>query len=94
MRHLTLLVLIILVSSRLLGQQPVYGLSDTTCQDEVLIAVVEGAQVYASCHGSVGSERVMSVSVTNMADAKTGRLRCVSIGFCGPSVVGASAQNG
>lgn len=93
MRYLTLSVLALHLSSMPSGQEPVFDLSDKDCRDEVLISVVEGARIYASCAQS-GSERIMRVSVSNLADAKMGQLRDFSIGFCGPSVIGASAQSG
>lgn len=93
MRYLTLSVLALHLSSMPSGQEPVFDLSDKDCRDEVLISVVEGARIYASCAQS-GSERIMRVSVSNLADAKMGQLRDFSIGFCAPSVIGASAQSG
>ncbi|MFA5910645.1 MAG: hypothetical protein WC815_17840 [Vicinamibacterales bacterium] len=93
MRYFTLLVLVLHLSSMPSGQEPAFDLSDRDCQDEVLISSIEGARIYASCV-QAGSERIMRVSVSNLANAKVGRLRSLSIGFCGPSVVGASAQSG
>jgi hypothetical protein len=93
MRSITLPVLVLLFLSALFGQEPVFDLSDRDCRREVLISVIEGARVYASC-ASAGSERIMRVSVSNQAAAEAGPLRDFSIGFCGSSVISASAQAG
>jgi hypothetical protein len=93
MRFITLPVLVLLFLSPLFGQEPTFDLSDRDCRSEVLISVIEGAHVYASC-ASVGSERIMRVSVSNQAAGEDGPLRDFSIGFCGPSVIAASAQAG
>ena len=93
MRFVTVPALVALFLSPLFGQEPVFDLSDPDCRSEVLISVIDGARVYASCT-SAGSERIMRVSVSNQAAAEAGRLRDFSIGFCGPSVIGASAQAG
>lgn len=93
MRFVTLTILLVLFLSPLIGQERVFHLSDRDCRSEVLISVIEGARVYASCV-SVGSERIMRVSVSNQAAAEAGPLRDFSIGFCGPSAIAASAQAG
>jgi hypothetical protein len=93
MHYISVSILVVCLSSSLFGQNPKFDLSDQNCRAEVLISTIDGAHVYASCV-SVGAERIMHISVTNLARAEVGRLRDFSIGFCGPSVVGASAQNG
>jgi hypothetical protein len=75
------------------GQTPALNLTDGQCKDETLIAVVEGARINASCE-TEGVERVMHISVTNLAAPFIGTLRAFSIGFCGNAVIGASAQSG
>ncbi len=75
-----------------LNQRLVFDLSDRSCQNEVLIAIIEDAHVFASC-ASDGDERIMEVSVTNLG-AGEGPLRAVSIEFCGPSVIQASGPPG
>jgi hypothetical protein len=92
MNHMTVVVLIAWLFSPL-NQQPVFDLSDRGCQNEVLIAIIEDAHVFASC-ASDGDERIMEVSVTNLAGAGEGPLRVVAIGFCGPSVIQASGPPG
>ena len=89
MRLITVSVLVVLFLSPLVGQ-PAFDLSDRDCRGEVLISVIDGAHVYASC-ASARSERIMRVSVSNQAAAEAGPLRDFSIGFCGPSVIAASA---
>lgn len=93
MRHPELSVVVLLLFAPLAAQDVTFDLSDRSCKDEVLISVIDGAQVYASCR-SAGSERIMEVSVRNMAPAEVGRLRDFSIGFCGSSVIGAVAPEG
>jgi len=93
MRFIVLPVLVLLFLSPLVGQEPAFDLSDRDCRREVLISVIDGAHVYASC-ASARSEWIMRVSVSNRAAAEAGPLRELSIGFCGPSVISASALAG
>src|SRR5687768_8824412 len=93
MRYITLSVVIVHLFSQRSGREPTFDLSDSDCRDEVLISVVDGAHVYASCV-TAGSERIMNVSVSNLAEAHVGPLRDFSIGFCAASVIGASGQSG
>jgi hypothetical protein len=93
MRYVMLPSLIVLMLSPLVGQEPTFDLSDQNCRGELLISVIEGARVYASCV-SAGPERIMHVSVSNQAVAEAGPLRDFSIGFCGLSVIAASAKTG
>ena len=93
MHYIVLSVLIADLLWPLQGQEPVFDLSDRDCQTEVLISIIEGAHVFASC-ASESAERIMRVSVSNLAVAEKGPLRDFSIGFCGPSVIGASAPTG
>jgi hypothetical protein len=84
----------VVAALRMAGQdRPVFDLSDRDCQDEVLISIIDDARVHASC-ATDGDERIMRVSVTNVAPPEKGRLRDFSIGFCGPSVVRASGPAG
>ena len=57
MRYITLSLVLICLASPGFGQEPRFGLSDWDCGREVLISVIEGAHVYASCV-SAGPERV------------------------------------
>jgi hypothetical protein len=93
MRYISVSIVAACVSSPLFGQDLKVDLSDHNCGAEVLISIVDGAHIYASCV-SIGAERIMRISVSNLARPDVGRLRDFSIGFCGPSVVDASAQNG
>jgi hypothetical protein len=73
--------------------QLVFDLTDRDCKDEVLIAVIEGAHVFAWC-ASEGDDRILKVSITNNAKEKHGPLRDFSVGFCGPSVIQVSGPSG
>jgi hypothetical protein len=84
-------LLLVAASSLASGQESIY-LTDAGCRTETLFADLEGARVHVSCSTN-GAERVMRVSVTNTATAEVGRLREISIGFCGDSILGASAQS-
>jgi hypothetical protein len=76
-----------------LNQQPVFDLSDQGCQNEMLIAIIEDAHLFASCAAD-GDERIMEVSVTNLAGAGEKPLRAVSIEFCGASIIQVSGPLG
>ena len=91
--HMTVVVLIVWLLSPLNQQPVVFDLSDRSCQNQVLIAIIEDAHLFASC-ASDGDERIMEVSVTNLAGAGEGPLRAVSIEFCGPNVIQASGPLG
>src|ERR1700719_1839343 len=93
MRYISVSIVVACVSSPLFGQSLKLDLSDQNCRAEVLTSIVDRAHIYASCD-SIGAERIMRISVSNLARSDVGRLRDFSIGFCGPSVVGASAPNG
>ena len=93
MHHAGLCAVIFLLFSPLSAQESKSDLSDRACQGQLLVAVIDGAHVYAACRSS-GSERIMEVSVNNMAGAEVGPLRDFSIGFCGSSVIAASAPEG
>lgn len=81
----------LLVSS---GQKStVDDLSAANCRRETLTASLEGMDIHASCDTD-GSKSVMNLAVTNWAKEEVGSLRGFSIGFCGQSVISASAQAG
>lgn len=86
-------VFLLLLFSPAQAPQPVFDLTDRDCKDEVLISVIEGAHVFASC-ASEGGDRIMKMSVRNNAREKDGPLRDFSVGFCGPSVIQASGPSG
>src|SRR5262245_9368692 len=86
--HYATVVLAILLSP-LQAREPILDLADRNCGNEVLIANIEGAELFASC-ASAGKERVMRLSVVNQASDKEGPRRDFSLGFCGPSIIQAS----
>ena len=92
MKAFGLALLMVVVSWSALGQEHIF-LSDSGCKTETLFAVIDDARIYASCSAN-GAERVISVSVNNMAPADLGSLQEISIGFCGDSIIAASAQSG
>ena len=75
------------------AQRPAVDVADGRCDREVLISVVDDARIYASCSTDANG-LVMHVSVTNLAGPDVGPLSGVSIGFCGGSVISASAPPG
>lgn len=93
MRFIAGPVLVVLFLSPLVGQEPVFDLSDEDCRGEVLISVIEGARVYASCRNTARAERIMHVSVSNQAAAEAGPLRDFSIGFCDARVISAASAD-
>ena len=86
-------VVLLLLFSAAQAPQPVFDLADRDCKSEVLISMIEGANVFASC-ASDRDERIMRISVSNQAGDKEGPLRDFSVGFCGPSVIQASGPSG
>jgi hypothetical protein len=91
MHYVTVVLLLLLSPAQ--APQPVSDLSDRDCKNEVLISIIEGAHVFASCV-SDGDERIMRIAVSNRAGDKEGPLRDISVGFCGRSVIQASRPNG
>ena len=80
MRYLMLPSLIVLILSPLVGQEPTFDLSDQDCRGEVLISLIEGARVYASCV-SAGPERIMHVSVAIRRSLKWERCETFRLDF-------------
>lgn len=94
MHYITLSVLVVQLLSPVQGQEVAFDLSDPNCREEMLISIIDdGAHVFASC-ASESAERIMRVSVSNVAVDEKGALRDFSVGFCGPSVIRASAPTG
>ena len=89
---MTMVVLITQLLS-LVNQQIVFDLADRRCQNDVMIASINGAEVFASC-ASDGGERIMRVWVRNLAGSEEGPLRDFSIEFCDLSVIEASGPPG
>jgi hypothetical protein len=75
------------------GQAPAVDLRDGQCKAEVSIAALDGLRVSGSCE-TKGADRVMKISVTNVAPKEVGPLRGFSIGFCGSGIISASAPSG
>lgn len=91
MHYMTVVLLLLFSAAQ--ARQPVFDLSDRDCKNEILISIIEGAHVFASC-ASDRDERIMRISISNRAGDKDGPLRELSVGFCGPSVIQASGPSG
>ena len=65
MNHMTVVLIAWLLSP--LNQRPVFDLSDRSCQNEVLIAIIEDAHLFASC-ASDGDERPRKTGMSTPFD--------------------------
>jgi hypothetical protein len=85
--------LAVFLTSVVAAQRSVTPLTDANCRSEVLAVSLQGMDIHARCEAS-GAERVMHLAVTNWAAEDAGLLSAFSIGFCGKSVVSATAPPG
>ena len=72
---------------------PYILVNEATCGTERPVREVGGALVVVSCETGNGTT-IMQIAVINLAAPSAGRLKAFDIGFCGASVISATAQSG